>query len=360
MHPQLPPAVQHLRNASPAPSGANTPRIKLPPLTKSLFAYCWIALAGIQSVEDSERFKPYVSNAVHVPTERIFMGNDVNLLAAPALLMSGIDHVVALVCGTGTGARTIKVEHKAELPPSPPVEARDVGDAGENEGSRPTTPQVRNLPIEDAGQTRGWGYMIDDEGSAYWFGRLAVRYLLTQRDRENSPLIHSAALPVRGPLYRDLMAYFEISDPADLIRIVALMEPSFVDGLGIGEASAKRNAYLAGAARVIFKWAFPDEGGVTVSTAEEEEAHKAALGIARNAVRSVAELVTLALGDQTIVRPESTALDLGGGLMNSKGYVQLLLDALRADGIVFRNVLVVDDAAGEGAKALAAVIFGPN
>lgn len=327
-------------------------------MKKSLFAYCWIALAGIQTEEDSEKFKPYLSNALRVPSERIFAGNDVNLLAAPALLLSGIDHVIGLVCGTGTGLRTIKVEHKAELPPSPPVEARDAVDPVNGEVSRPSTPKVRNLPIEDAGQTRGWGYMIDDEGSAYWIGRLAMRYLLTQQDRENSPLIYSKEAPVRGPLYRDLMEYFGIKVPAELIRIVALMEPDFVEGLSIGEASAKRNAYMAGAARVVFKWAFPEEGGVTITTQEEKEAHEAAVSIARNAVRPVAELVTLGLGDRTIVRPDRTALDLGGGLMNSKGYVQLLLDALAQNGVVFRNVLVVDDAAGEGAKALAAVIFG--
>lgn len=325
-------------------------------MTKSLFAYCWIALAGMTTVQDAEVFKPYISNAMHVPIERIFMGNDVNLLAAPALHLSGIDHVIGLVCGTGTCARTIKVEHKAELPPSPPVEARDA--LGDLQSSRSPTPQVRNLPIEDAGVTRGWGYMIDDEGSAYWIGRLATRYLLTQWDRENSPMIYTQDTPARGPLFRDLMSYFEIEDPTQLISILALMDPGFVEGLSIGEASAKRNAYLAGAARHVFKWAFPTEAGIEISTKEEEEAHRAALEIAQNAVEPVVNLVYLALGDRTVVHPERTALDVGGGLMNSKGYVQLLLDGLKARGVVFRDVLLVDDAAGEGAKALAGVIFG--
>ena len=59
---------------------------------------------------------------------------DVNLLAAPALDVPSIKHVVAVVCGTGTVGRTIRVGHAS------------------GKG-------VRQLPLEDVAVSRGWGYM---------------------------------------------------------------------------------------------------------------------------------------------------------------------------------------------------------
>lgn len=51
---------------------------------------------------------------------------DVNLLAAPAIDLPGIDHVIALVAGTGTVGRVIKVGDKK-----------------------------RGLPLEDVAMSRG-------------------------------------------------------------------------------------------------------------------------------------------------------------------------------------------------------------
>lgn len=303
---------------------------------------------------DATAFIPFVSASLHTAPERISMTNDVNLLAAPALQSQGIDYVVAVVCGTGTVGRTIKVsEHATELPPSPPAD-----------GSKQTESQLkapaskkRGLPLEDVGVSRGWGYMLDDEGSAFWVGRAAVRELLGQFDREHSNGIYGTTAPPPLPLHHDLMEYFAVDDPTELIGIVALMG-DFVEGLSTGEASAKRNAYLAGAARVIFKWAFPAENGVTLETDEEKKSHERALKLAQDAIHPLVNLTTEALGDRTVVDPARTALNLGGGLMNSDGYRQLLLDGLKAGGVVFRDVNLVGDAAGEGAKALAAVTFG--
>ena len=59
---------------------------------------------------------------------------DVNLLAAPALELPGIRHVVAVVCGTGTVGRTIRVGHTSQT-------------------------GVKQLPLEDVGVARGWGYL---------------------------------------------------------------------------------------------------------------------------------------------------------------------------------------------------------
>lgn len=195
-----------------------------------------------------------------------------------------------------------------------------------------------------------------DEGSAFWIGRLAIRWLLHQWDREHSTAIYSSPTPPRGPLYTDLLEYFAVDDPTELIGIVSLMS-DFSDGLTTGEASAKRNAYQAGAARVVFKWAFPEEQGVTVTTDLEMASHVAALKIAQSAIKPVIDLTLETLGDRTVVDPQRTAFNLGGGLWNSPGYRKLCLDGLAVEGVNFRSINLVDDAAGEGAKALAGAVF---
>ncbi|TXT10580.1 hypothetical protein VHUM_02085 [Vanrija humicola] len=333
------------RMASPHASGTNTPRVRPPPLSQSLFALCWIALAGFTTDADTAAFLPFISTALNTPGDRFTLTNDVNLLAAPAVHLSGLSHCVAVVCGTGTIARTIKVGNREDnLPPSPPVESSK-------------QKKQKGLPLQDIGVSRGWGYMLDDEGSAFWVGRLAIRYVLGNWDRAHSTGVYSSAVPETLPLHTDLLEYFEVDDPTELIGIVSLMT-SFVDGLTIGEASAKRNAYQAGAGRVVFKWAFPADSGVEITTDLEKASHEAALKIAKTAIEPLVDLTISALGDGSVVEPSRTALTLGGGLMNSNGYRQLLLQGLKARGVSFRDVLLVDDAAGEGGKALAAVAFG--
>jgi hypothetical protein len=61
---------------------------------------------------------------------------DVNLLAAPALEIPNIRHVVAVVCGTGTVGRTLRISHSARVP-----------------GAK------RTLPLEDVAVSRGWGHL---------------------------------------------------------------------------------------------------------------------------------------------------------------------------------------------------------
>jgi len=286
------------------------------------------------------------------------------LLAAPALDLPGIAHVVAVVCGTGTVGRTIRV-----------------GQAGpSNHGIA----EVRRLPLEDVAVSRGWGYMLVlppwlkgtqadtsrlcDEGSAFWLGRLAIRSLLHHSDRLSSSPIHATQPPQLLLLHRDLLAYFGVPDPMDLIELISLTATSFLC-LGVGEAVAKRNASVAGAARVVFAWAFPDDGIPLLPTPPDSPDKDSGLDLAaasraealRLAQRSIIPLIELTLellGDQSVVDPGHTALALGGGLMMSKGYRGLLEDGLRREGVGFGQEVVVRDAAGEGARGLARVEFG--
>jgi hypothetical protein len=158
----------------------------------------------------------------------------------------------------------------------------------------------------------------------------------------------------------------------DLIGICSLTGPSNSD-LSIGEATAKRNAYMAGVARTVLRWAFPDDSSLpsppaslrsvdmdsnTPSldagvTRSREEAFK----IVKKAIQPMVDMTIDLLGDGSVVKPETTVLALGGGLWQSKGYRGLLQDGLKKEGVKFAKVLLVDDAAGVGAIGLASVEF---
>ena len=210
-----------------------------------------------------------------------------------------------------------------------------------------------------------------DEGSAFWIGRLAIRLLLTITDRTSSNAIYATAPPPMLPLHADLLRYFEVQDPMALIELTSLTS---WEG-SIGEAVAQRNAKVANAARVVFRWAFdestappspsasPIQNGsrsLPLPSADDdprEQSRLQALYIAQRSIKPMIELVLDLLGDGTVVKPESTALALGGGLWQSAGYRQLLLDGLDKENVHFAEVRVVKDAANEGARGLGRVEF---
>lgn len=156
--------------ATPHPSRPSSPTKHarpafLPPLPEGVFQYIWLALAGISTESDSKAFMPYArkdlsmsENRIKITNGRIFTDRrktvalisrlDVNLLAAPALGIPSVKHAVAVVCGTGTVGRTIRVDQASSLP-STDVEMSEPNRRG----------RLRALPLEDVGVSRGWGYM---------------------------------------------------------------------------------------------------------------------------------------------------------------------------------------------------------
>jgi hypothetical protein len=72
-------------------------------------------------------------------------------LAAPALDIPGVDHVVAVVCGTGTVGRTIRIDKVQSAESSPGLEGVDSKAKGVG--------KLRQLPLEDVAVARGWGYL---------------------------------------------------------------------------------------------------------------------------------------------------------------------------------------------------------
>lgn len=201
--------------------------------------------------------------------------------------------------------------------------------------------------------------------------------------------MYSSTAPCQLALHRDLLDYFGTDDYMDIINVVSLNDNTF-SGVSIGTATARRNALMAGAARIVFRHAFPEEQNDTAPIAparisvpngkppspplsetessvsadtpakamSDPGSHAEALNIARSAVRSLIDLTLDLLGDRTVVQPETTALSLGGGLWQCAGYRELMLAGLAKEGVRFREFMVVSDAAGVGARGLAQVEFG--
>jgi N-acetylglucosamine kinase-like BadF-type ATPase len=61
-----------------------------------------------------------------------------------------------------------------------------------------------------AARAGGWGYVLGDEGSGYWMGRLALRAVVRQADRRGPP---TQLTPL-------ILSHFDVSDPTQLIHEV--------------------------------------------------------------------------------------------------------------------------------------------
>lgn len=219
------------------------------------------------------------------------------------------------------------------------------------------------------------GGSLCDEGSAFWTGRLAARMLLRYADRQASSRIYSTSTPELLPFHQELLDYFRVESPMDVIELVThngrWLEPNDSDS---SRVASRRNAMLAGSARLVLKWAFPEDAQtprpptppthtptpeVTIEERDDPMvlSQREALKIAKMAIEPLIDLTLALLGDGTVVKSKQSTLALGGGLMMSPGYRGLLLDGLKNRGIEWADVQVVDDAAGVGARGLAAVEF---
>ncbi|KAK4052324.1 hypothetical protein OIO90_004405 [Microbotryomycetes sp. JL221] len=289
-----------------------------PPMDVRVFQKVWLGLAGIGYVADIEAFAPFVKRAFAIPHDdsaSLKITNDGDLLAASCILLPHVDSTVAIIAGTGTkGLAFVKAEGELHL----------VGVSG------------------------GWGYLLGDEGSAYAIARLAIRFILDDDDARHSPCYAPTGSypPTRLPLISALMRYFGASSPADLIDRTysdhSLTETNQTSSFAIAESN--RKVWIAEAARVVFAHAFGDH--------VDDASRIAAMSIVQEGVQPLVKLVSRLVGDRSTIVPTRAALSLGGGLWKVPGYSELLLKGLREAGINFAETFIVNDAPGEGAKAV--------
>lgn len=214
----------------------------------------FVGAGGIDTDADAEQLRRLI--APHAPHADVTVVHDTRLILAAG----GTDTGIAIISGTGSAA----------------------------------------WGVNAAGQTAragGWGYLLGDEGSGYWFGREAVRHSM---DRAN-----------RGcgidPLTRELLDYCGLAAPEQLISLF--------------HGSAGRH-YWADASRMVFDAA--------------KAGHGPSLAIIDAGARHLADQAAAVAAQICIPGP----VVLGGGLVtNQPAFQQSVTGHLEALGLSDIRVL---------------------
>ena len=220
-----------------------------------------VGAGGIDTDADAEQLRRLI--APHAPHADVTVIHDTRLILAAG----GTDTGIAIISGTGSAVW---------------------GTTATGQTSR-------------AG---GWGYLLGDEGSGYWFGREAVRHSLDRANRGQDPDL----------LTRELLGYCGLAAPEELISLF--------------HGTAGRH-YWADTSRLVF-----DAAGA---------GHVPSLAIIDAGARRLAEqaaLVAARIG-------ETGPVVLGGGLVtNQPGYQQNIREHLKAHGLGDVRVLAQEPVFG--------------
>ncbi|GLB42931.1 putative glucokinase regulator family protein [Lyophyllum shimeji] len=181
-------------------------------------------------------------------------------------------------------------------------------------------------------RTGGWGYLLGDEGSAYWIGREAIRRALRHRDSGHPPTkLHAA-----------IAAHFGCNTVGAILS--AVYSPNqYREKPGAAPLDPDPKLRIASLCPLIFKAAFPDVLAVPDSEA---------LTIVRQAAAAAVDTVARLLHDKASLNPETSTLVLGGALGQIPEFQQLLVRELAESGEAFASVETVSDAAGCAAELL--------
>ncbi len=92
----------------------------------------------------------------------------------------------------------------------------------------------------EAARAGGWGYLLGDEGSGYWMGRLALRAVVREGDKRGRPTLMTPRV----------LGHFGVERPSDLIRQVYrhAVQPTAIAALAahVQAAAAAGDAVAAG------------------------------------------------------------------------------------------------------------------
>ncbi|KAG8700733.1 hypothetical protein FRC09_005784 [Ceratobasidium sp. 395] len=347
-------------------------KISLPPPSPLLSA-AWFGISGCDRPADAIALQSPLSDLLSISIPNLTIANDTHLLASPLSAHPSAKSAVVVIAGTGSNCMSFK--------------RKEGGGTG----------------LVELGRSGGWGWILGDEGSGYFVGRTAVRYLLTQWDRtsvdvdsEEPEDIQSEISPVtnKPTLRARIFTHFEISAPPDLFSVVYTADPPPVhptEGASanappvspgpdapatptVDEAATKpvsassqsqtngnpniylveRKHRLTSLTPLVFSSAFDDHD-------------PDALIVLRTAARSLAEhinslMIPVALGAAPVppkaARPEETILCFGGSLVGIKKYRALIVDELgRIRSGLGVGVGEAEDVADEGRGVVAGVEF---
>lgn len=275
------------------------------PLRTIAFSQVWVGMAGY----DRLSLRPLINNALSELfglslNKGLRVSTDIDLLPAVLSPKQGIDSAIVLVVGTGSIAMSYKREG--------------------NEFQR-------------IGRVGGWGRILGDDGSGYATGRDGIRAALRQCDLHRLRTSVGAEPPPFPPLPKALLAHFQAiysgCDAENLLSTL-LAPPPARGGEDDGDTTRTRN--IASAASVVLDLA-----------KEDAEARK----IVETGAASVAELVEMLVKEQKIDTTRC-ALVLGGGLMGTVIYRELVLGAVQNHCGDFGHMESVGQPAMAGARHL--------
>ncbi|GAA5964140.1 hypothetical protein JCM3765_005352 [Sporobolomyces pararoseus] len=287
-----------------------------PELHLEIFERVWLGIAGILRKSEIDAFRPFAAKAFGFSAEdpRLRISNDGHLLAAPALGEPRIESTVVLVAGTGSVSLAFKKQ---------------------------------GTDLKMVGLSGGWGYLIGDEGSAFWVGKLAMRQLMLAADASQSQSLKGGSPTPLLPIFTALLERLGVSSPEEMIDRIYSVQSEAGDSSSpstFSAAETSRKLWIADASRIVFDYAF--------TNSVDKDSRELAISILQEAISPLVQ-ATIRLSKE--FDPSTSLLALGGGLWGSTGYSELLLEKLRENGLVFSKVSVVKTASAEGAKALLAL-----
>ncbi|KZT58786.1 hypothetical protein CALCODRAFT_482070 [Calocera cornea HHB12733] len=269
-------------------------RPSAPSITRSpvRFASVWVGLAGVDAPSDALALSGPLAQFFDIPYgPRLVIQNDAALLAAP-ILTNGSTAGLTVVAGTGSVCLAWGVEGG----------------------------QLRYL-----GRRGGTGFLLGDEGSAFYIGRCALRAVVEDFDS-------GAPETALHALVRDK---FGVQTTDGLLAKVY-------------ELDERKSASVAANQR---KLAIAELSRAVVKCATEYDCERAK-GVLRLSARDLAHQA-LPLVDGRRIAAARATLCLGGGMLGLPIYREMFLAALEEKGCTFARVEYIADAAGRGARTLA-------
>ncbi|EIW80728.1 hypothetical protein CONPUDRAFT_105813 [Coniophora puteana RWD-64-598 SS2] len=292
-----------------------------PPPSAPLFAAAWFGISGVDSPAAVLNARTVLAELLGLPLdERISVGNDTVLLAAPLRLHPDIRHAITAIGGTGSCVVSFRLDDNDSL-------------------------------LKEMARTGGIGWILGDEGGGFHVGRETVKQMMYEFDRET---LGGTPYPP-STLKQKVLDYFGVKGghaaTPEILTAVHIPEPAAAGDVHPGTDPLlliPREKRLSQISPLAFDAAFKDGDGF-------------ALRVLRYSAGTLADQIAMLSrpeGEDPAVAPRAivakdTVICFGGTLVGIKDYRDLVIDELKKRGHVFRYIEFVDDAAGVGAVTLA-------
>ncbi|GMK58327.1 hypothetical protein CspeluHIS016_0503590 [Cutaneotrichosporon spelunceum] len=261
------------------------------------FASTWLGISGCDTPRDASQISAALTPFFGAPP---VVHNDALLLGG-ALLRQHVPWGIALIAGTGSVAVAL---------------------------------EVRGGRVAQAARRGGHGYLLGDDGSAWDVGRWAVRVCVDAFD---------AGDEVDGGLADIIRRHFGVSSTPEVLgRVHALGDGSAV------EATNEAKLRVSSLARSVLE-------ALAAEDPLAEKAVRLALApLAMSAVQLVHQMYRLR-GESISPagKVQAPMLVCAGGCFRQPHYRALLAEMCWREGVTFKEIVVVEDVAGEAAIGLA-------